>query len=232
MKNNYIIVLFLTILLACSPSRSASVPGAAPTNTPLPTFTYTPTITPPPPATITLTPTIPINTPTPTSNPPTATVVPSPTPVSTSIPAPTATHLPPTSTPIPLPSDTPTITPTPEPLIKYVLAATQREFNCDFTYIYGTVKNANNFGIPEVKVRALGIHNSIGLDFTTQTDSDGNFEIFRIPFNELLAAEWAIMLTEEGREVSERFHWGSTPACQSDDLGNSQVLRIDWKLIE
>jgi len=113
-----------------------------------------------------------------------------------------------------------------------VLAATRREFNCDYTAIYGTVKNANNFGIPNVEVRALGIHNTSGLDFTTRTDAEGRFEIFRIPLPELQAAEWAVMLVENGRQVSERFHWGSTPACQSDDTGNSQVLRIDWKLIE
>jgi hypothetical protein len=121
--------------------------------------------------------------------------------------------------------------PTPEPVIKYVLAGTQREFNCDFTYIYGTVQNANNFGLANVEVRALGIHKT-NLEFTTRTDAEGRYEIFRISLPDLLAAQWAVMLMEEGREVSERFHWASTPVCESDDLGHSQVLRVDWKLIE
>jgi hypothetical protein len=145
---------------------------------------------------------------------------------------PTQESLPPTNTPLPTPTDIPTMTPSPEPIIKYVLAGTQREFNCDFTYIYGTVKNANNFGIPDVEVRALGIHETTGQDFTARTDAEGNYEIFRIPLPNLLAAQWAIMLMQGGREVSERFHWASTPVCESDDTGHSQVLRIDWKLIE
>jgi hypothetical protein len=131
-----------------------------------------------------------------------------------------------------VPTNTPTVTPTFEPIIKYVLADTRREFNCEFTYIYGTVQNANNYGMPEVEVRALGIHQTSGLDIAARTDAEGRYEIFRIPLPELLAAEWAVMLMEDGREVSERFHWGSTPSCQSDDAGNSQVLRVDWKLIE
>jgi hypothetical protein len=139
---------------------------------------------------------------------------------------------PPTDTPIPAPTETPTVTPTPEPIIKYILADTGREFNCEFTYIYGTVGNANNIGIPNIEVRALGIHKTSGLDFTARTDAAGRYEIFRLPLPDLLAAEWAVMLMEDGREVSERFHWGSTPSCQSDDTGNSQVLRVDWKLIE
>lgn len=49
---------------------------------------------------------------------------------------------------------------------------------------------------------------------------------------DLPSGQWAVMVMEEGREVSERFHWGSTPACPGDDPGNSQVLRLDWKLVE
>lgn len=90
---------------------------------------------------------------------------------------------------------------------------------------------ANNFGLANVEVRAFGIHVTT-LEFTTRTDAEGRFEIFRLALPDLLAAEWAVMLMENGREVSDRFHWWSTPACTSDDLGNSQVLRIDWKLIE
>jgi hypothetical protein len=130
-----------------------------------------------------------------------------------------------------VPTDTPTITPTPEPIIKYVLAATQREFNCESTAIYGTVKNANNFGVPNVTIRALGIKGTAG-EFTGLTDDKGNYEAFRIPLNQLQAGQWAIMVVEDGREVSERFHWASTPVCQSDDMGHSQVLRVDWKLVE
>jgi hypothetical protein len=124
------------------------------------------------------------------------------------------------------------VAPTPVPIIKYVIADAQREFNCDFTYIYGTVKNANNFGISDVEVRALGIHQTADLEFVTRTDAEGRYEAFRIPFADLLSGQWAIMLMEDGREVSERFHWASTPVCESDDVGNSQVLRLDWKLIE
>jgi hypothetical protein len=140
--------------------------------------------------------------------------------------------VPPTGTPPPPPADTPTLIATPEPIIKYVLANTQREFNCEYTAIYGTVLNANNFPLPEVEVRALGIHESAGLEFTVRTDAEGRYEAFRIPLPDLQAAQWAVMLVEDGREVSERFHWASTPVCESDDTGHSQVLRVDWKLIE
>jgi hypothetical protein len=140
--------------------------------------------------------------------------------------------VPPTGTPPPPPADTPTLIATPEPIIKYVLANTQREFNCEYTAIYGTVLNANNFPLPEVEVRALGIHESAGLEFTVRTDAEGRYEAFRIPLPDLQAAQWAVMLVEDGREVSERFHWASTPVCESDDSGHSQVLRVDWKLIE
>jgi hypothetical protein len=140
--------------------------------------------------------------------------------------------VPPTGTPPPPLADTPTPIATPEPIIKYVLANTQREFNCEYTAIYGTVLNANNFPLPEVEVRALGIHESAGLEFTVRTDAEGRYEAFRIPLPDLQAAQWAVMLVEDGREVSERFHWASTPVCESDDTGHSQVLRVDWKLIE
>jgi hypothetical protein len=117
-------------------------------------------------------------------------------------------------------------------VIRYVLADTQREFNCDFTYIYGTVKNAQNEGIAGVEVKALGIHESTGLEHSAFTDTDGRYEIFRIPLNDLQAAQWAVMIVEAGGEVSERFHWASTPVCSGSDTGHSQVLRLDWKLIE
>ncbi|MBN1995051.1 MAG: carboxypeptidase regulatory-like domain-containing protein [Anaerolineae bacterium] len=222
------IILLTGLALACRGAQDTTGRVAPPTRTPLPTFTVTPTpallplpsSTPP-----TETPFLPPDTPTPSPTaPPTDTPLPTPTP--------TQQPLPPTNTPLPPPTEAPTITPTPAPIIKYVLAGAQREFNCDFTYIYGTVKNANNFGIPEVEVRALGIHETTGLDFVTRTDAEGNYEIFRIPFADLLAAQWAVMIMENGQEVSERFHWASTPVCESDDPGHSQVLRLDWKLIE
>jgi hypothetical protein len=86
--------------------------------------------------------------------------------------------------------------------------------------------------MPEVEVRALGIHQTSGVDFTVRTGAGGRYEIFQVPLPELLAAEWAVVLMEDGREVSERFHWGSTPSCRSDDTGNSQVLRVDWESIK
>lgn len=94
------------------------------------------------------------------------------------------------------------------------------------------VLNANNFGLPNVEVRALGIHETSGLDFTVITDAEGRYETFRIPLSDLPGAQWAVMVMQNGREVSDRFHWASTSVCQSDDTGYSQVLRIDWKLIE
>lgn len=229
-------IVLLFALLACGlPAQSQRATLAvAPTHTPRPTFTATvppqPTIAP------TQTPTL----------PPTATALPpSPTPPPTALPSatitptqtplpPTATPIPPTATPVP-PTLTPTPappTPTPQPVIKYVLAGTARDFNCDFTAIYGNVSDANGHGIPNVEVRALGIHETAGLDFTVRTDADGNYEAFRIPLPQLQAGQWAVMVMENGREVSERFHWASTPVCVSDDTGNSQVLRVDWKLVE
>jgi hypothetical protein len=124
------------------------------------------------------------------------------------------------------------VTPSPEPVIKYVLAAAEKELNCEYTAIHGAVQNANNIGLPNVEVRALGIHETSGVEFTTRTDAAGNYEIFRIPLPDLQAAQWAVTVMENGREVSERFHWASTPTCESDDLGHSQILRINWKLVE
>jgi hypothetical protein len=131
------------------------------------------------------------------------------------MPEPSATPLPPvppTDTPPPPPADTPTPIATPEPIIKYVLANTQREFNCEYTAIYGTVLNANNFPLPEVEVRALGIHESAGLEFTVRTDAEGRYEAFRIPLPDLQAAQWAVMLVEDGREVSSA-STGPRPRC-------------------
>jgi hypothetical protein len=187
------------------------------TNTPRPTDTPPPTDTPIPPT----------DTPVPTDTP-----LPTPAPADTPAPQPTATPPPPTDTPPPAPTDIPTATPTLEPLVKYVLAGSSREFNCEFTYIHGTVKNANDVGMPDVEVRALGIHETTGQEFTVRTDAEGRYEAFRVPLADLPAAQWAVMLMEDGREVSERFHWASTPVCQSEDTGHSQVLRLDWKLVQ
>jgi hypothetical protein len=117
-------------------------------------------------------------------------------------------------------------------VINFVLAGTRRAQNCDLTAIQGSVKNANNFGLAEVEVQALGIHETSGRSFSTRTDAEGNYEIFRIPLPDLQAGQWAVMVMEDGREVSERFHWASTPVCNSDDDGHSQILTVDWKLIE
>ena len=203
-----LVILLIILTLACGGIGNQQSNNQAPsTKTPLPTFTPSPTLT--------LQPLLPTPTPvievTPTDTPTLVVVIDTPTSVSEVPPteAPLPTN-PPTITPkpaTPASEATPTDTPTPEPIIKYVLAGTNREFNCDFTYIYGSVKNANNFGIPDVEVRALGIHDTTGQDFTTRTDAEGNYEIFRIPLDQLLAAQWAVMVMENGREVSERFHW-------------------------
>ena len=230
--------LALVCLLAVSPmvacamadrisgSRPAARPSA--TRTPAPTFTAPPTQTP----TVTFAPLpspSPSATATETALPPTATAT--LTGVPPAQPAPTDTPVP---TIAPTATDTPasTVTATPQPVIQYVLASTAREFDCDHTTIYGAVRNANGQGIPGVTVRALGIHETTGLDFSTLTDSEGRYEIFRIPLAELMTAQWAVMVTVDGVEASERFHWASTPVCQSDDLGHSQVLRVDWVLIQ
>ena len=220
----------LGVSLACAVTQPTRQVIAPPTRTPMPTFTATatpspvPTFTPRPTVTATAQPT-----PTPLPQP-TATPEPTFTPLPTNTPTREAVQPPPTREP-PTETAPPTLTPSPEPVIRYVLADARREFNCEVTAIYGRVSNANGRGLPGVTVRALGIK-STGGEYVGVTDGDGRYEIFRIPLAELLAGEWAIMVMENGAEASERFHWASTPVCQSDDTGNSQVLRIDWKLIE
>ena len=227
--------LLICVTLACGGGRQAAGPAIPPTRMPLPTFTATSVPVLPPTPTLVPVPTdtpIPLaatETPAPTLTP-ILTEVPTDTP--TAEPAPTMAPLPPTDTATPAPPNTPAVPPSAEPIIKYVIADAQREFNCDFTAIYGWVRDANNFGVSGVTVHALGIHESTGLEFITETDGEGHYEAFRIPLAELASAQWAVMLTEDGRELSERFHWTSTAVCQSDDTGHSQVLRVDWKLIE
>jgi len=231
--------LLICVTLACGGGQPAAGPAIPPTRMLLPTFTVTSVPVPPP--TPTLVP-VPTDTPMPlaaTETPaPTLTSIPVEVPTEvpadtpTAEPAPTTVRPPPTDTATPAPTDAPAVTPTQEPIIKYVIADAQREFNCDFTAIYGWVSDASNLGVPGVTVRALGIHESTGLEFVTVTDGEGRYEAFRIPLAELASAQWAVMLMEDGREVSERFHWTSTAVCQSDDTGHSQVLRVDWKLIE
>ncbi len=221
----------LVTITGCALGQSVGGPAASatpvPTRTPISTFTATATNTPQPTATVTALPTD-------TVSPPTVTPPPTDSPVAETAPTttPTLPPPPPTSTPVPTDTPVPTVTPTPEPVIAYVLAGTNREFNCDYTAIYGTVQDANGKGIPGVTVRALGIHETTGLDFSTQTDEQGRYEIFRIPLPELQAGQWAVMIMLDGQEVSERFHWASTPVCESDDLGHSQVLKVDWKRVE
>ena len=60
-----------------------------------------------------------------------------------------------------------------------------------------------------------------------------NLSIWRLCEAALLGfSENLSSIMEDGREVSERFHWASTPVCDSDDLGHSQALRLDWKLVQ
>lgn len=218
-----IVILLLVGVVGCGAGTPEEI-AVAPTATKdlIPTFTVAPSVTPTVPATATPAPT---DTPTGTPSPP-ATNTPTVAPSATRLP-PSNTPVPPTSTPIP-----PTATPTPAPTIDYVIAGANRELNCDYTYIYGRISNANNEGRAGVQVRAEGIHKTEGTTFTTTTDEQGRYEIFRIPFNELPAAEWAVYVMSEGRRASEPFYWAETSICQSDDPGHSQVLRVDWKVVE
>ena len=188
-----IFLLFFIFIILAYADQSAARSAVMPTKTRLPTFTATPS---PAQVRVTSLP-LPISSPTDTATPIPAMATPTETP----LPPPTDTPEP-TATPTPPPTDTPAITPTPEPVIKYVLAAANREFNCDFTSIYGTVLNANNFGLPNVEVRTLGIHETTGLDFTVATDAEGRYEAFRIPLADLPGAQRAVMVMEEGRAVN------------------------------
>ncbi len=228
-RHLWLTALLIGLTLACGGMQSARRAAVPPTRTPHPTFTSTSMSSPTAPFTSTPSATL--------TEPPTHTLAPTPiatdtdAPTPTPVDTPTAVPAPPTPTPEPLPTDTATMTPQPEPIIRYVLADAQREFNCEHTAIYGTVSNANGFGLPGVTVRALGIKGTTG-DHVAVTDAEGKYEIFRIPLEQLQAGEWAVMIVENGVEASERFHWASTPVCKSDDTGHSQVLRVDWKLIE
>lgn len=218
-----IVGLILVGTVGCGAGAPEEI-AVAPTATKdlVPTFTVAPSVTPTAPATKTA---IPTKTPT---------IPPSPTATTTPTVAPSATGVPPTNTPVP-PTDTPvpaTATTTPAPTIDYVIADANRQLNCNYTYIYGRISNANNEGLAGVQVRAEGIHKTEGTTFTTTTDEQGRYEIFRIPFNELPAAEWAVYVMNDGRRASEPFYWAETSICQSDDPGHSQVLRVDWKLVE
>ena len=220
-------VLALNVAACCFGGQQQAVVSIPPTTTPRPTFTLVP--------------------PSPT---PTATVVPTGTPTFTPVlptgtraPSPTVTPAPFTDTPIPptlVPSDTPTPAPTdtaaPTPdatasRLKYVLAGTDRKLNCREVAVYGTVLNANNHPLPGVTIEAVGIHGTQGRDVGT-VGEDGTYSIPLAQFSDLPHSEWYVAVFEGGEEVSERFHWTATAACQSTDSGDSQVLWVHWKLIE
>ncbi len=199
----------------------------------LPTPTLRPTFTPVTPSAT------PIWTPT---NTMTLTFTPVP-PTYTSTPMPSDTPLPPTSTPVPtkpVPTDTPTPAPTntaaPTPdatavRLKYVLAGAERKLNCFEVAVYGTVLNANNQPLPGVSIEAVGIHGTQGRHIGV-VGNDGAYAIPLARFSDLPRSEWYVAVFEGDEEVSERFHWTATAACQSNDSGDSQVLWIHWKLIE
>lgn len=221
-------VLLLNVIACCFTGRQqASVTIVPPTPTPRPTFTPVP-----PTSTPTHTP-VPTDTPTATPVPPTHTPVPSST--HTPVP-PTATPVPatpvPSSTPTPVPTDTPA--PTPDATasrLKYVLAGTERQLNCFEVAVYGTVLDASNRALSGVTIEAVGIHGTQGRHVGT-VGEDGTYAIPLARFSELPHSEWYVAIFEGNEEVSERFHWTATAACQSSDSGDSQVLWVHWKLIE
>lgn len=215
-------------VLACcfaGPGRTGNV--VPPTFTPRPTFTATlsPAVTDSPVPTETATFTPPAGTPTPpvptfaaTPPPPTETPLP---------PRPSATHTP-TSAPTPSPAPTPDATAS---WLKYVLADAGRELNCSEVAVYGTVLDANNRPLPGVTVEVVGIHGTAGR-FVGVVGDDGRYRVQMARFADLPYSEWYVAVFENDEEVSERFHWTATSACQSNDSGDSQVLRVDWKLME
>ena len=201
------------------------------------------------PATATLRPTF-------TSIPPTA--VPTGTPTSTQTPTAAFTLAPPTATPTLAATDTlvpptdtampptpeATLTPSPEPTdtpaptpdatasrIEYVLAGTERKLNCVEVAVYGTVLDANNNALSGVTVEAVGIHGTQGRHVGT-VGQGGSYAIPLARFSDLPHSEWYVAVVDDDEEVSERFHWTATAACQSNDSGDSQVLWVHWKLIE
>ena len=220
-------VLFLSVAACCFGRQQQAAVSIPPTATSRSTFTSvppspSPTDTPIPTDTPTFTPVPPTDTPAPS---PTATVEPS-----------TDTPIPPTpvpsATPTPVPTDTPA--PTPDATashLKYVLAGTERKLNCFEVAVYGTVLDANNSPLPGVTIEAVGIHGTQGRHVGT-VGENGTYAIPLAQFSDLPHSEWYIAVFEGGEEVSERFHWTATAACQSNDSGDSQVLWVHWKLIE
>jgi len=103
--------------------------------------------------------------------------------------------------------------------------------NCQDVKIFGSVLNANNLGVPGVSVEVVGIHETSGRH-VVQTDAEGRYEIYLGSLGDVATGQWYVALVRDDMEVSERFHWASTPVCNSDDQGHSQHLQVDWKLIE
>ena len=222
-------VLFTSAFACCFSGKPQTGVSLPPTATLRSTFTpVSPTATPTDIPTLTQTPT-----PTFTVVPPTATLPPVPT--GTPVP-PTNTVVPPTPTPVdtptPLPADTPA--PTPDATashIKYVLAGAERKLNCFEVAVYGTVLDANNRALPGVSIEAVGIHGTQGRHVGA-VGEDGSYALPLARFSDLPHSEWYVAVVENDEEVSERFHWTATAACQSSDSGDSQVLWVHWKLIE
>jgi len=218
-------VLFLNVAACCFGGQQGAVVSIPPTTTPRPTFTLTP-----PTPTDTLMPT---DAPTFTPVLPTDTLAPSP----TATPAPfTDTPIPPTPVPSDTPTPAPTDTPAPTPdatasRLKYVLAGTDRKLNCVEVAVYGTALNANNHPLHGVTIEAVGIHGTLGR-YVGTVGEDGTYSIPLAQFSDLPHSEWYVAVFEGGEEVSERFHWTATAACQSNDSGDSQVLWVHWKLVE
>jgi hypothetical protein len=221
-------VFLLNIFGCCFAGRQqVGLTVVPPTSTPRPTFTpappsSTPSRTPVPTGTATSTPVPPTNTlvPTPTGTPVPPTLTPAP-----------ATRIP-TKTPTPVPTDT--AAPTPDATasrLKYVLAGTERQLNCFEVVVYGTVLDANNRPLAGVTIEAVGIHGTQGRHVGT-VGEDGTYTIPLARFSALPHSEWYIAIFEGNEEVSERFHWTATAACQSSDSGDSQVLWVHWKLVE
>ena len=115
--------------------------------------------------------------------------------------------------------------------LKYVLAGTERQLNCFEVAVYGTVLDANNRPLAGVTIEAVGIHGTQGRHVGI-VGEDGTYTIPLARFSELPHSEWYVAIFEGNEEVSERFHWTATAACQSSDSGDSQVLWVHWKLVE
>jgi hypothetical protein len=103
--------------------------------------------------------------------------------------------------------------------------------NCQQVKIHGSVLNASNSPLQNVTVEVVGIHETSG-HYVVQTDAQGRYEVVLGTLSEVPSGQWYVAVVRDNSEVSERYHWASTSICESDDLGHSQQLQIDWKLVE